>query len=320
MRKAIILIYAALILSLGPATVADNQKLQVVTTIFPLYDWSWQIGGEKVEVKQLLPPGVEAHTFSPSPEDVLRLNKADAFVYTGEYMEPWAEDLLAGVANKNLKVIDASQGIELVAEEDHEEMETAGHHEQRQGQPHEPKHEHGHLDPHIWLDPVLAQTMVRTIATGLAARDPDNKDYYRANAEAYNAQLEKLNQEIAAGLAPCKQDTIIYGGHFAFGYFARRYGLEHVSPYPGFAPDSEPSPRAIAHLIKQMRERGSKAIYYEELLEPKVAKVIADETRAELLLLHGVHNLTKEERLQGMSYLSIMRDNLQRLKIGLQCE
>jgi zinc transport system substrate-binding protein len=235
-------------------------------------------------------------------------------------MEPWADDLLAGVDNKNLKVIDASQGIELVAEENHEEMETGGHHEQRQDQPHEPKHEHGDLDPHIWVDPVLAQTMVRTIATGLAAQDPDNKDYYRTNADAYNAQLEKLNQEIATGLARCKQDTIIYGGHFTFGYFARRYGLQHVSPYPGFAPDSKPSPKAIAHLIKQMRERGSKAIYYEELLEPKVAKVIADETGAELLLLHGVHNLTKEERLQGMSYLSIMRDNLQRLKIGLQCE
>jgi zinc transport system substrate-binding protein len=316
MRRTIILALfcSALALSLEPAGVADNQKLQVVTTIFPLYDWSRQIGGNRVEVTQLLPPGVEAHSFSPSPEEVLRLHKADAFVYTGEYMEPWAKDLLAGVDNKNLKIIDASQGIELLAEEDHEQVETGGHPEQGQ------HHERGDLDPHIWLDPVLAQKMVDTIATGLADRDPDHKDYYRANAEAYNAQLEKLNQQITAGLARCKQNTIIYGGHFAFGYFARRYGLEYISPYPGFAPDSEPSPRAIAHLIKQMREHGIKVIYYEELLEPKVARVIADETGAELLLLHGAHNLTKEERLQGATYLSIMRDNLQRLKIGLQCE
>jgi zinc transport system substrate-binding protein len=307
MKKVIVLTLLLLIpaLWIEPAGAADSPKLQIVTTIFPLYDWARQIGGDKVDVTQLLPPGVEAHTFAPLPGDVVRLNQAEVFVYTGANMEPWADDLLAGLDNKHLQVIDTSREIELPAEDDHE-----------------PDHEHEHdgLDPHIWVDPVLAQNMVRTIAAGLATRDPANKDFYITNADAYNAQLDSLNQDIVAGLAQCKQRTIIYGGHFAFGHFARRYGLEHVSPYPGFAPDSQPSPKAIAHLIRQMKKLDIKAVYYEELLEPKVARVIAEETGAQLLLLHGAHNLTKEERTQRLSYLSIMRDNLQRLKIGLQCE
>ena len=113
---------------------------------------------------------------------------------------------------------------------------------------------------------------------------------------------------------------IIYGGHFAFGYFAKRYGLTHESPYPGFSPNAEPSPKAIAELISKMRASGQKYIYYEELIEPKVARIIAEETGATLELLHGAHNVSKKELKSGITFLDIMEDNLQKLKVGLECQ
>jgi zinc transport system substrate-binding protein len=122
---------------------------------------------------------------------------------------------------------------------------------------------------------------------------------------------------IRATLEKCKSRTIIYGGHFAFGYFARRYGLEYLSPYAGFSPNAEPTPRKIAELIETLKKTGSSCIYYEELLEPRVARIIAENTGAKLLLLHGAHNISRDELDQGVTYLEIMQGNLERLKLGL---
>jgi zinc transport system substrate-binding protein len=296
------------------------EKLQVVATIFPVYDFARQIGGDLVETTLLLPPGVEAHSFSPTPKDIARISKADILVYTGKYMEPWVEDLLKGIENKDLCVIDASKGIELMGEE-HHDHEGAEH--EKEGEHHTDEaehHHHGGVDPHIWLDPLLVQKMVQTIAAGFAAQDVGNATIYQKNAQAYSRQLGDLDAQIRQMLTSCKHKEIIYGGHFAFGYFARRYGLEHTSPYDGFAPNAEPSPKNIAELIDKIKTTGVKVIYYEELLEPKVAKAISQETGATMLLLHGAHNVSKAEREQGVTYLAIMQANLANLKIGLECQ
>ncbi len=309
-------------------------KVEVVTTLFPTYDFAKQIGKDKVNVSLLLPPGVESHTFEPKPQDIVRITKADVFIYTGKFMEPWAEDMIKGVSNKNLVVVDASKGIELSGEEDHdEELEHHGeegkHHEEgedHEGEEHaehqaeEHGHQHGGKDPHIWLDLANAQVMVNTITQALAQKDPKNRAFYLNNAKEYNEKLADLDKRFKETLSTCKHKTIIYGGHFAFGYFAKRYGLEHVSPYDGFSPNAEPSPKAIAELINKLKRLGIKYIYFEELLDPKVARVISQETGARLELLHGAHNVSKDELSRGRTFIDIMEDNLKKLRVGLECQ
>ena len=286
-------------------------KLKVVTTLFPLYDFVREIAGYKVEVSLLLPPGVESHAYEPSPRDVVDVLKAAVFIYTGKYMEPWADKIIQASQGKSLLIVDASQGIELMAKhDDHEEHD--GEHEGE-----DQSHDHDGQDPHIWLNPVYAQKMVDNIVAGLAKADPKNAELYRSNGELYKQKLRALDNKFVETFAQAKTTKIIYAGHFAFGYFAKRYGLEHVSPYKGFAPDAEPTPQRIAELIKTVRESNAKVIYYEELVDPKVAKVISEQTGAKMLLLHGAHNISKEDLSRGLTYLQIMEGNLQKLREGL---
>ncbi len=287
-------------------------KLQVVTTLFPLYDFARQIAGDKAEVSLLLPPGVESHSFEPRPGDIVRISKADVFIYTGPLMEPWSQDILKGITNKELIVINASANIQLAKDQGHDHDEA---HDREAAT--KDDHEHGGQDPHIWVDPILAQQIVSTIADGFAAKDPANKDYYLANARTYNEKLAALDAQIRTALEKCSKKTIVYGGHFAFGYFARRYGLEHLSPYAGFSPNAEPTPRKITEMIETLKKADTSYIYYEELLEPRVARIIAEGAGAKLLLLHGAHNISKQELDKGVTYLEIMKGNLERLKLGL---
>jgi zinc transport system substrate-binding protein len=286
----------------------STKKLEVVTTLFPTYDFAQKVGKDTINVSLLLPPGLESHTFEPKPQDVVRINKADIFIYTGKYMEPWVEDLLKGVSNKNLLVVDASTGIELISE---------GHHDEDEG---DHDDHHGGKDPHIWLDLANAQIMVDTIAKALVEKDPANSAFYLNNAKEYKSKLADLDRRFQETLSTAKHKKIIYGGHFAFGYFAKRYGLEHDSPYDGFSPNAQPSPKAIAGLINQLKQSGIKYIYYEELLDPKVARTISQETGAKLELLHGAHNVSKDELRRGVTFLDIMEDNLKKLKVGLECQ
>ena len=199
------------------------KKLQVVTTLFPLYDFARVVGGDRVEVRLLVPPGVEPHNFEPRPEDIVRLNKADLFIYTNRYMEPWAAGILKGVENSGLVVVDASAGVSLIpvaGEEEHEGDEAAGGH-----------HHEGGMDPHVWLSIPNAEKMVDNIRDSLARKDPAGSDYYRRNAEAYRVSLEELDATFREGLSDCRQHLFLHGGHYAFGYLANRYGLKYVSAY-----------------------------------------------------------------------------------------
>ena len=290
--------------------IVENSKIQIIATLFPQYDFIKAVGKEKVEVSLLLSPGVESHSYEPTPQDMVNIRKADIFVYTSEIMEPWAVKIAESVDKKEVLTLDVSKGIKLI-EDDHSHEEED--HE-------EDNHNHGGTDPHIWLNPVLAQKMVDNIADALVKLDKTNEEFYLANAKEYKKQLEILDKEFKETFSRTASNKIIYGGHFAFGYFAERYGLEYISPYKGFSPDAEPTPRMIIELIKTINESDIKAIYHEELIDPKVAKILADETGAKMLLLHGAHNLSKEELNSNITYLEIMRGNMKRLKEGLGYE
>jgi zinc transport system substrate-binding protein len=295
--------------------IAGQAKLQVITTLFPLYDFTRNIAGDAADVSLLLPPGVEAHSFEPRPGDMVKINAADLFVYTGQYMEPWVESIIKGVDSKKLIVVDTSRGITLLEateESDHDNHKEKGHQEGH-------KDEHGKIDPHVWLDFSNAQKMVDNIVNGLIEKDPARKDYYMKNAEVYKAKLDKLDKRFRDALSTCEKDTFIHGGHFAFNYLARRYNLKYLSAYHG-SPDSVPTPKRIIELTKKMKTLGIRYIYYEELITPRVAEVISKETGATLLQLHGIHNISKEDMDKGATFLSLMEQNLKNLKVGLQCQ
>ncbi|MBM3209153.1 zinc-binding protein [Candidatus Shapirobacteria bacterium] len=278
-------LYAAL--NIAPKTKTDSQKITIVTTLFPLYDFAKNIGQDRAEVSLLLPPGVEAHTFEPRPSDITRINNANIFVYTGEFMEPWAHDIIEG-ADKKVKIVDASANIET------------------------------RVDPHIWLDFDNAKVMAGNIAKTLSAIDPQNAEYYQNNLRSYQSKLAELDNSYKNALTSCQTKIIVYGGHYAFSYMGKRYGLAYESAY-GISPDSEPSAQDLAGLIKQIKTKKIGYVFFEELVSPKVAQTLAKETGAGLLLLNPAHNLTKDEFEKNESFLSIMEKNLSNLKIGLFC-
>lgn len=285
----------------------DSGKLKVVTTIFPLYDFVRAVGGDSVELQLLLPPGMEPHSFEPGPEDMLTVAKADLFIHTNSGMEPWAAKLLAGVTRdgKPLK-IEAGQGSRYISAADSAE--------------HDHRHDNneGATDPHIWLDIANAELMVDNIANALAEALPAKKELFKANATAYKARLETVDERFRSGLADCANREFIYGGHYAFAYLAERYNLRYLSAY-GISADSEPSPKKMMELIDTIRRHKLTSLFYEELLSPAVARSIAAETGATLLKLHAIHNITRQELDNKTSYIGLMEQNLAALRKGLVC-
>lgn len=278
-----------------------RHKVRVVTTLFPLYDMAKNIAEEKAEVSLLLPPGVEPHSFEPKPGDIIKINEADIFVYTGEFMEPWAEGIVKGAVNKNLTVVDASRGTKMVPAVFHDKDEPVGS-----------------PDPHIWLDFDNAKIMVENILQALQKKDSAEKNFYGRKADEYNSRLDELDSAYRTAMAVCKKKEIIYAGHYAFGYLANRYGIKYLAAQ-GVSPDAEPTAKDLGRLIEQIKNDKVKYIYYEELASPKIAETISAETNAKMLLLNAAHNLSRDQFEKGVSYFNILRNDLDNLKIGLEC-
>ncbi len=302
----------------------DSQKIKVITTLFPLYDFAKNIGQDKAEVTLLLPPGVEPHSFEPKPSDIAKINEADIFVYTGEFMEPWAHDIIAGVKDDKVKIVDASARIELMKEDKeykHENEEEGEYYEEEAVYHEEDErehHHHGGVDPHIWLDFDNAKIMAETIAKTLVEVDSANAAYYEDNAEKYAEKLTLLDNNYKKTLSTCQSRQIVYGGHYAFGYMAKRYGLKYIAAQ-GFSPDSEPTANDLIALVEQIKKNNIKYVFYEELSSSKIAKTLAEETGSRMLLLNGAHNLAKEDYESNATFMSLMENNLANLSIGLNC-
>lgn len=287
---------------------AEVEKIRIVASLFPHYDFAKTIGGDYVDVSLILPPGIESHSFEPTPREIISIMDADLFIYTNDLMEPWAAALIKNVESGQATVIDLSKGIELLAfDEDHthDDEDADGHGDE------------GEYDPHYWLDLGNAMIMIDSIRDALTGVNPELKGFFEENAEALKMEIAALDKAFFEMMNHVSSKTILSGGHFAFGYFASRYGLDHESPYYGFSPDAEPTPQNIAALIKSVKETGAQAIFFEELIEPRVAKIISEEANVEMLLLHAAHNISKDELASNITYVEIMRGNLERLKKGL---
>jgi zinc transport system substrate-binding protein len=286
---------------------ATSGKLPVVASIFPVYEFVRVVGGDRVAVTQLLPPGAEVHNFEPKPADMVHVGQARLFVFTNPAMEPWAAKLLSG-AGGTVRALDASVGIALlpiVAEHD----EHSSKHDD---------HDHQGGDPHLWLDLARAQQMVTTIATALTAADPPGKAAYEANAAAYRQRLADLDARYQSGLADCDSRTMLIGGHAAFGYLAARYNLESHAAM-GVAANAEPTPRQVASLVDELKRLPVRTVFTEELASPRLAETLAKEVNAKVLRLNAAHNPGRSELQNGATFISLMEKNLAELRTGLAC-
>ncbi len=295
----------ALSLALLGCSVTDGTttKLKITATLFPQYDFCKQIVGDDAEIILLLPAGMESHNYEPSVADALEISSSDIFVYTGADMEPWAQTLIEGL-DSAVRVVNASDNIEL---DEHE-------HEHEHEHEYEREHEH---DPHIWTDPLNAVTMVRNILAALNEKDPVNAQKYNDNAEKYIAELNALDGEFSKISQNAKTHTLCHGGRFSMTYFAKRYGFDFLPAFDSCSSQSEPSAARVNELIKSVKENKLTAVFYEELTEPRISKVICEETGAEMLLLHSCHNVSRAELEGGATYVSLMKQNADHLRKAL---
>ena len=286
-------------------TAAGDGRLRVLTSFYPMYDFACKIGGDCIDVTNMVPSGTEPHDWEPSTNDLKNLEKADVFIYNGADMEPWADDLLVSRSD-TLRVVEASENVELRTTDG--EHEHAHEHE-------DAYHHHGDFDPHVWLDPENAKIEMEAIRDALCAADPENSTVFQSNYEKYAAELDALDAEFREKLAPLPNRTIVVA-HEAFGYLCDAYGLTQVG-IEGLSPDSEPDPGRMAEVIDFVREHSISTIFFEELVSPKVAEAIASETGAQAKMLSPLEGLSDEQAAAGADYFSVMHDNLAALMEAL---
>lgn len=282
---------------------SGSDKIKVVTTFYPMYDFAKNVVGDTGEVELLIPAGTEPHDYEPSAKDIAKITDADVFVYNSNELETWVKDTLENVDRKKVTVVEAAKSIDLMeGQEEEDESEDHGH-----------SHE---LDPHVWLDPVLAEKEVEAIRDALVEKYPDQKETFEKNASAYLAKLAVLDKEYQAAFANAKNKTFVTQ-HAAFGYLAKQYGLTQEA-IAGISPDQEPSPSRLAELKKYVQANHISVIYFESSASSKVAETLAKETGVELVVLNPLESLTKKEQDQGENYLSVMRENLEALKKSIK--
>lgn len=263
-----------------------DKSLRIYTTFYPLYDFTSKIGGDRVQVVNMVPPGVEAHDFEPSPRQIADLGQGQALIYLGEPMDSWAAKLAKDLKTKDLEVLEAGQG--LIKDN----------------------------DPHIWLDPSLAGELSSRILDLLIKLDGANEDYYRENFKVLEEDLAELHRHYKEGLKDvARRDLVV--SHAALGYLVDSYDLNQI-PITGLSPQEEPSPRKMAELSDLLREKEISYIFFEELASPKLAETLAKEVGAELLVFNPLDGVSQEDLDSGEDYFSIMEKNLENIKKALK--
>ena len=286
---------------------ADNDKLLVYTSFYPIYDFASQIGGDRAELVRLITDGSEPHSWEPQPADIVGLEKADVFIYNGAGMETWVDKVLSSLQSKELVVVDTSVGVNLIAAEHHHDHDEEAHDEDED---HDHDEDEASYDPHIWLSLRNAKKQAENIKNALAQADPDNAAYYNDNYNRFAKELDILDAEYTKALQSIADKNVVVS-HQAFAYLCRDYGLTQMA-VEGLTPDSEPDAARMVEIIEFCKQNNVKTIYFEELASDKVAQTISKATGV------SVSVLTAEQSQTGDDYLGFMRANLRALTEGLQ--
>ena len=296
----------------------QTDKLSIVTTIFPEYDWVREILGEKAdnaEITMLLDNGVDLHSYQPTADDIVKISDCDLFIYVGGESDEWVEDALRNAANGNMKVINLLEvlGDSVKTEEIVEGMQEEEHE-------HEDAEEHEHeeeVDEHVWLSLKNAKMLVRVISKALQELDPNNKDIYAANADAYVKKLSALDAEYQTAVDAASNKTILFGDRFPFRYLVDDYGLRYYAAFVGCSTETEAGFETISFLAKRVDELKLPCVLTIEGAQHKIAETIVRNTTAKnqrVLTMDSMQSTTSKDVKNGTTYLSVMEKNLSVLK------
>ncbi len=296
------------LLGLPASWAAPVEKLRVAASITPYGDFCRQIGGERVDVQVLIPPGASPHTFEPSPGLLAGLRQAKVVVVNGADLEPWVTRFLRGLKTAKPFVVTATEGLDLIREvagQEHGGKEAAH-------RPGKPAHDHAGVNPHVWLDPILAQDICRRIAAAFMQADPTGQTYYEQQLQSYLEKLANLHETIAAATAAFQIKEFI-GFHPSFTYFARRYGLQEVGIIE-VAPGREPTPRAFQDILAAIRRYGIRVVFSEPQFSPRIVEVLAKQAGVSVLTLDPLGGRPP----YGDSYIKLMEYNLATMRQAME--
>ncbi|MCM3164602.1 metal ABC transporter solute-binding protein, Zn/Mn family [Metabacillus litoralis] len=318
-----------------------EDTLKIYTTIYPLEDFAKKIGGDLVEVENILPPGVDAHTYEPTTKAMVEIAEADGFIYTGVGFESFTEKVQKSLKSEDVAFINAGEGIEYI--EGHEEEAThdesahaedeaahdetehaedeAAHDETEHAEDEaahdetEHAHDHGDQDPHVWIDPIHSITLAENIKDALIELNPEGKQTFEDNFQALKTQLEDLDQSFKEVISNAEKKEILVS-HAAYGYWENRYGIEQISVL-GLSPTEEPSQKELQTIIETAKEHEINYIIFETNVTSNVTDIVQAEIGAEALTLSNLESITEEDVKNNEDYFSIMERNLETLKTAL---
>ena len=311
-RLFTVLLILSLVLPLsgckGGCYESGSGPLSIVATVFPAFDFAREIAGEQASVCLLVPPGSESHSFEPTAQDILRIQNCDLLICNGGESEVWLEDMLEGMEG-DIPILVMMDCVQALEEEVKEGMQVQAHEHDGEESGHEPEY-----DEHVWTSPRNAALISQAISQRLSSIDPDNAEYYSSRTAAYCASLLSLDEDFARLLQEAGRPTMFFADRFPVRYFVEEYGLDYYAAYPGCAEQAEPSARTVAFLIDKVRQEHTPAVFYIEFSNQKMADVICEDTGCKKLLFHSCHNVTRQQLEEGVSYLGLMRGNLETLK------
>ena len=335
----------------------DNYRLKIVTSLFPYYDMARAVIGDVkgIDLKMTVTPGQDSHSFEPTPSDVIQMENADVLIYNGGSLETWIDTLLDSLNNKNQIQMKMMDYVDVLNEEIVEGMDTRfeehdhDEHSHKEDNHNKEKHkedshseenhkednhsedssndsefhnedseeEHEETDEHIWTSPVNEIIMTEKICETLSKALPEEKENFQKNAENYISQLKELDNEFRTMVENAKINEIIFADKFPLQYFAKEYGLKYYAAFPGCGSDMEPSAKTIGFLVDKIKEDNIKAVFYLELSSHIVADAIETDTGAKPLQFNSCHNITQKQFDSGVTYVDLMKENVNNLKIAL---
>lgn len=283
----------------------DNGKLKIISTIFPSYDFARSIVMDKADVTMLLKPGMESHSYDPTPQDIINIRNCDIFIYCGGESDEWVDEILSSGQKPDM-VIAMMDCVSAVEEETVEGMT-------------EEKNDSDEIeyDEHVWTSPKNAVLITEEISKAVCKLDKENEDFYQKQTDKYIKKLNSLDQSIRNTIGHAVRNTIVFGDRFPFRYLADEYGLNYYAAFPGCSAETEPSAATISFLIDKVKEEKIPVVFTIEFSNGKVADTICDATGAKILKMHSCHNLSAEEMESGKTYISLMNNNITNLREAL---
>lgn len=295
----------------------DDNKISIVSTIFPGYDFAKQIVGENANVELLLPPGYESHSYEPSPQDIIKIQNADLFIYVGGESDEWVDKILDSMDTK-VNVIKMMDVVDVYEEELVEGMQDEHNHDLEEHDHEAEEHEHEHeYDEHVWTSIKNSIKILDAIGDKIETIDPSNKADYSKNKNEYKEKLNSLDTKFTDLFNNSSNKTLIFGDRFPFRYFVEDYKLNYYAAFPGCSSETEPSAATVAFLIDKAKEKSINTIFYIEFSNHNIADTIAESTSAKTAMLHSCHNVSSDEIENNASYYSIMENNYNTLKGAL---